>query len=132
MNNEWRLYSFVNFYLSPLQYGLQTAHCAVDLVRTFGETEAVTEWADFDKTIIILNGGAQPQLKDIYETLSWAYSKTKLPYAAFYEDEGLNNALTCVSVLLPAAVWERSVEDFWREEFELRCTRELLEGKRLA
>lgn len=35
IKREYRLYSFVNFYLSSIQQGIQTGHAAVDLVKKY-------------------------------------------------------------------------------------------------
>ena len=42
-----RLYSFVNYYLSPLQHGLQTAHCVseLSLIQSPVERKMYEDWA---------------------------------------------------------------------------------------
>jgi hypothetical protein len=66
-----RLYSFVNYYLSPLQHGLQTAHCVSEMAMTMTmEDQLFAIWADDHKTIIICNGGNSKMLEELYQTLA--------------------------------------------------------------
>lgn len=111
MIKELRLYSFINMYLSPLQHGLQTAHVVGELFVKYtklwgffekGEYKLLREWADLNKTIIILNGGNSSNLLSIYNELIEINAQLKLPYTKFHEDEeSLNRALTCVGVVVP-------------------------------
>ena len=102
-----RLYSFVNYYLSPLQHGLQTAHCVSELsVAGYApdslEFKIYNEWATKHKTIIICNGGNSGMLHDTWLEMFTICSKLKLPLVKFYEDEqSLNGALTSVAVVVP-------------------------------
>jgi hypothetical protein len=108
---ELRLYSFVNFYLSSIQQGIQTGHVAVDLVRKYTangnplrtditeERVALVEnWADNWKTFITLNGGNAEGIAEATLTIS----KSGFPWAIFKEDESsLGGIQTCVAVILP-------------------------------
>jgi hypothetical protein len=102
---ELRLYSFVNFYLSDIQKGIQTGHMAVDLVREYGDEDIlpkhcdlVADWADNHKTFIVLNGGNNLMLDNTANIC--AYSG--LPWTTFYEDEeSLGGLRTCVGVVVP-------------------------------
>jgi hypothetical protein len=104
---ELRLYSFVNFYLSSIQQGIQTGHCAVDLVRKYANAvhamdvkpcDMVAEWADKHKTFIILNGGDF----DGIMAASKVVEESGYPFAFFHESAGaLAGVRTCVSVVLP-------------------------------
>jgi hypothetical protein len=105
-----RLYSFVNFYLSSIQQGVQTGHAAVDLVRKYSKVSLtdpvnammVDRWADDHKTFIILNGGNMASMTSILG----AAALSGYPYASFYEDsDSLGGILTCVAVVLPEKVW---------------------------
>ena len=106
---ELRLYSFVNFYLSSIQQGVQTGHAAVDLVRKYNapkgtpsqlgkQCDMVGDWADNHKTFIILNGGNFSSLnltKDIIK-------QSGFPWVSFSEDvDSLDGMLTTVAVVLP-------------------------------
>lgn len=110
-----RLYSFVNFYLSPLQHGLQTAHCVSEFAHelnrypTSRQYQSFLNWATNHKTIIICNGGNNQMLEDLSEKFSTLVKKLELPLTKFYEDEqSLNEALTAVAVIVPE--WFYDVE----------------------
>jgi hypothetical protein len=108
---ELRLYSFVNFYFSSIQQGIQTGHAAVDLVRKYEVNyahrsdahidlcEMVAEWADNHKTFIILNGGD----KDGISAATATISASEFPFAVFQEP-GINNAES-VAVVLPESIF---------------------------
>lgn len=59
---EYRMYRLVPYNLSPIQQGIQFGHAVVEYMLKFydprlpGKTPAV-QWAEHDKTFIILNGG---------------------------------------------------------------------------
>jgi hypothetical protein len=121
-----RLYSFANFYLSPLQHGLQTAHCVSDMaamVANLGTdhislVDTFYDWARNHKTIIICNGGNVAMLEDLFTRLVDHSHQFSLPLVKFYEDEqSLNNALTTVAILVPEWAYDvkfipASVGDF--------------------
>jgi hypothetical protein len=106
---QLRLYSFVNFYLSSIQQGVQTGHAAVDLVRKYNapkgtpsqlgkNCDMVGEWADNHKTFIILNGGNNEMLLNTKEIVK----ASGLPWVTFSEDEqSLGGILTTVAVVVP-------------------------------
>ncbi len=115
---ELRLYSFVNFYLSSIQQGIQTGHAAVDLVRKYEENNAhpsdehidrcdmVIEWADDYKTFIILNGGDLKNLTQI-DTIVAA---SGFPWVYFHEsEEALGGMLSCIAVVLPASIFDTKI-----------------------
>lgn len=112
---ELRLYSFVNFYLSSIQQGIQTGHCAVDLVRKYTpwplnkydearakQEQLVADWADNHKTFIILNGG---DLDGVIEARK-IIMQAEVPWESFYESQGaLGGMLTCVACVLPETIF---------------------------
>jgi len=106
-----RLYSFVNYYLSPLQHGLQTAHCVGDMSVAYKHNtpqhEVYVDWVTNHKTIIICNGGNSLQLDELYCKLRAWGEKFGLPVVRFNEDEqSLNGALTSVAMVIPAQYYE--------------------------
>lgn len=110
-----RLYSFVNYYLSPLQHGLQTAHCVSDMANHVAEHKGEDhgaysmfhKWARDDKTIIICSGGNCETLENVHATLSDFGLEFGMPCVKFYEDKAsLNGALTATAILVPAQVYE--------------------------
>lgn len=133
---ELRLYSFVNFYLSSIQQGIQTGHAAVDLVRKYtangnsfrtditDERIALVEtWADSWKTFITLNGGNASGIAAATNIIA----KSGFPWAIFCEDEqSLCRLQTCVAVILPETIFgaqrklsaDRTTECFEFEDAE--------------
>ncbi len=108
-----RLYTFVNYYLSPIQHGIQTAHVVSELsVKYYNPSShhyMLYDWAKNHKTIIVLNGGNQANLQEILLFLS--DPDNQYPYTHFCEDEqSLNNALTCVGIVIPEYVYEAASE----------------------
>lgn len=111
---ELRFYCFTNFYLSSIQHGVQTGHCAVDLVTKYlsrrgdpdtpkEHIELVSNWATMHKTFIILNGG---DLTNMSGPILEAVKNSNYPWATFHEDAGLGNILTAVGVVLPEYVFD--------------------------
>jgi hypothetical protein len=105
-----RLYSFVNFYLSSIQQGIQTGHLSVDMVMKYGtqgcneliQRNICEDWARNHKTYITLNGGANADIISTYDTLSEICPELKLPFCNFHEDElSLGGIMTCCGVVVP-------------------------------
>jgi hypothetical protein len=103
-NSELRLYSFVNYYLSDLQRGLQTAHLVSEIFTKYifcndDIATVLDKWACEDKTIIILNGGNCEELSYKFNIINKVRG---YPYAMFCEDmNSLYGALTCVGLIFP-------------------------------
>ena len=114
---ELRLYSFVNFYLSSIQQGIQTGHCAVDLVRKYAwptlnigpasdqearQRNMVADWADHHKTFIVLNGGDLKSMRTSHVTLETC----GFPFVAFHESpDALGGIMTTIAVVLPESIF---------------------------
>ena len=108
--DNYRLYSFVNYYLSHIQAGLQTAHLVSDLFvkyhkKDHTEHKIFKEWAKNNKTIIILKGGNNENIQQTYLTLCKFYgseSSCPLPVECFHEDaQSLGGLMTCCGVIIP-------------------------------
>ena len=111
---ELRFYCFVNFYLSQIQQGIQTGHCAVELVNQHvvaaeNPSPLVVEWMQKHKTFITLNGGNNEGVRNVYSVLSRANS---FPFACFIEDQqSLGGLMTCVGVVLPESVFAATLSE---------------------
>lgn len=111
-----RLYTFTNYYLSSLQVGLQTAHVVHELFNKYvtddiphTEQNMLWDWSDNHKTIVILNGGNCATLGDL--ELFLQSRENEFAYSAFCEDrQSLNNALTCVGIVLPERIYDAAAE----------------------
>lgn len=134
LGNEYRFYSFTNFYVSSLQKGLQTAHAVSEMsVSKMSDkaTAVYNDWAKIDKTIIILNGGNCAGLKDIFNICESFGEKLGLPVVKFHEDEqSLNGALTAVGIILPKNIYDfaadcRASRDYYAAVAYDLCSAEL-------
>lgn len=107
-----RLYSFVNYYLSPLQHGLQTAHVVSEMSVVAdcknGEADSnYWSWAKSYRTIIIKNGGNSWELEELFVKLQDFGQQFDLPVSAFREDKAsLNCAMTAVGIIIPEEYYE--------------------------
>ena len=118
IGSNYRFYTFINFYLSSIQQGIQSAHLVSELFAKYSiislEREVIQTWAQRDKTIIVLNGGTTENLtldiKSAYE-----YSKLNrefcTPCVEFYEDEkslGIydKGILTGFGIVVPEEMWD--------------------------
>lgn len=107
---QYRLYAFVNYYLSSIQQGIQTGHAAVDMVRKYAadlphspNQKMMAEWADNHKTFITLNGGNSGSLRMIKQVVS----ASAYPWVTFSEDEeSLGGIMTTVAVIVPENIYD--------------------------
>jgi hypothetical protein len=112
---DHRLYTFGNFYLSSIQQGIQAAHALGEMAIKYPVTcyeQGTTifhEWLNNHKTMICKNGGAEEQLQEIKQWLGSA-TDVYLPWGFFHEEEpALNNALTCVAIVVSERIWKTGV-----------------------
>lgn len=115
-----RLYAFVNnLYMSPIQWGIQTAHCVSSLMAEYFQRQselpnrfdAVMEWAVGSPTIIVCQGTNVAGLTALNDTLGPLADKLDLAWTRFHEDEeSLGGVITSVAVLVPETLYDCSVE----------------------
>jgi hypothetical protein len=104
---ELRLYTFINFYLSSIQQGIQSAHIVSELFMKYkfsSQTCAlhIDEWAAVNKTIIVCNGGGTADLKAGIAVAG----ATPYAWAPFYESgDCLSGALTGFGIILPEVIF---------------------------
>ena len=110
-----RLYTFINFYLSQIQQGIQTAHIVHELFNSYdavtnkdGPGKMLDDWSRDHKTIIVLNGGADQQIQELMDV----FKEYEFPFTQFVEDEGLCRARTGCGIVLPDWIYscERKYE----------------------
>lgn len=100
-----RLYSVVNQYIAGIHAGIQSAHAISEMFLDYPQRRnnagnLLWDWADRDKTVIVLDGGYQSSLQELCEKLK-PLSGT-YPWASFCEEQdALNGAMTAVAVVLP-------------------------------
>lgn len=112
--SELRLYTFVNFYLSQIQQGIQSAHIVSELMSFQGwptpnQVDMVKDWAKDHKTIIVCNGGNNEGLGELMSL--FRDHRNKFPWTVFHEDEqSLCGALTAVGIVLPEQIFDARYE----------------------
>ena len=114
--DNFRLYTFVNHvYMSPLQWGIQTAHVVSTMMsdERFKDREDVKQWAKESPTIIVCRGGNFAALTNLSEYFAAKSTLLDLPYASFHEDEeSLGGILTCAGILVPRKFFAAQFEDY--------------------
>lgn len=113
---DWRMYFFVMYNLSEIQKGIQAGHAAMEYARHFGGDDAFREFAKYDKTFVLLNGGTsnegersmygmEPAMGSM-EELEMELKKTDANYAWFREPDA-NWSLTALAFLAERRVYDR-------------------------
>ncbi len=132
IGSNFRLYTFINFYLSSIQQGIQTAHIVSELFLKYNTKnapskfqEVLNKWANIDKTIVILNGGSSFDIRQDFIKISkissevysiynqnydYDHGQWVLPYAYFSEDHNAlgayeNGVMTGFGIILPQEIW---------------------------
>lgn len=113
-----RFYTFINFYLSSIQQGIQSAHVIheafVKHQEPSIERDVLYEWATNHKTIVVLNGGINADLKSLYDFIkmeshkgSFTLNGYQLPWSCFNEDsQSLSSIMTGVGIVLPEEIFD--------------------------
>lgn len=113
--HDYRLYSFVNMYLTGIHAGIQTAHVVGDMVGIYHRgnissdkaQQRMSDWVGYDKTIIVLNGGSSSRLHAIKDQVMHAAGIWELPYAVFHESvDALEGVMTAVGIILPSYLYD--------------------------
>jgi hypothetical protein len=111
MSEDLRMYSFVNFYLSSIQQGIQSGHCvdgmSVKYLMEYTGNSSVRfiQWIKDYKTIIVLNGGDHESVVTAHDDLINCFSSLDLPYGSF-EEPGLGGITTCFNAVLPESLYD--------------------------
>lgn len=112
MEKEYRMYCLAERHLSSIQKAIQSAHAIVEYGLTYGDSSEYKQWAEKDKTIIILDGGNSIDLDSIKDQLICE----KWPFEVFYEPD-MDNFMTAIAFLAPNEVydyktWGTSYDDY--------------------
>ena len=115
-----RAYFFGNFYLSSIQQGIQAQHCTAEMFVKYGAYknayDVLHQWADEHKTSILLNGGDSGDLMELAQEYMQTMSNP-YPWALFQESaSALNNAVTCVGIILPEKMYSDETKSYVRSE----------------
>jgi len=105
------MYGLVPFNLSPIQQGIQFGHAVVEYGLKWGGTMPYKNWAEKDKTFIILNGGTTNHRRfngKYVGTLNQhmqALNENSIWAATFYEPD-LGDCLTALVFLVDDRVFD--------------------------
>lgn len=121
---ELRFYTFINFYLSSIQQGVQSFHVLHEMFNKYhalplnislrsdqklAESNRLHDWSTNHKTVILLNGGANEDIESTYyklEELSRSLS-FPMPFEKFNEDsKSLGGIITACGCVLPQEIYE--------------------------
>ena len=101
-----RMYCLVLRQLNSIQKGVQAAHSIVEYIDAMDElddnADALKHWMDEDKTLIMLDGGTCPDMKETMRL----FDENNIQFAAFHEED-LNGLVTSIAVLASERVWNR-------------------------
>lgn len=104
-----RFYTFTNMYLSPIQCGIQSAHCLAEIYLKYKDNlidGPLDEWALDHKTIIVLNGGTDENLHELRRL----FEKDSCFPWAYFREPALGNTLTCVGIIVPMFIYDMSAD----------------------
>lgn len=109
---ELRAYYFGNLYMSSIQQGIQSLHTTAEMFCKYRVNPGVLEevlhdWGVNHKTVILKQAGYSRDLREIVDLFK--HDENPYPWAWFAE-EGVDDALTCVGIILPEKVYSTADE----------------------
>lgn len=103
---HYKMYAFVLRQLSPLDKGIQVAHCCMEYIYDFSYHEITQQYIKTDKTLIIKNGGTSLDLQEYLGALRiLAREDSNFLYKAFSEPD-LDNITTCFCFIADSRVFD--------------------------
>ena len=114
---EQRMYSLVLRQLNPIQKGVQTTHAVVEYANKYSADEEYRQWAETDKTLIVLDGGTYQEMVRVYDSLK----ELGIKFADFQEPD-LNYLTTAITFLADERVWNRELYPSWESLPQCPCT----------
>lgn len=99
---KYRMYALVLRQLNGINKGIQAAHCCLEYVNSFGNTEEYKSYFFNDKTLIILDGGTSVDLKEIINKLV----ENDINFEVFTEPD-LNDTITSICFLADERVFDQ-------------------------
>jgi hypothetical protein len=108
-SRNYRMYGLVPYNLSPIQQGIQFGHAVVEYGLEYFETDEYQQWARYNKTFIILNGGTTNDTRLKLGTLNnylYELSDRGFKIGEFSEPD-LGDQLTAVVFLVDDRVFDR-------------------------
>lgn len=109
--SKYRMYSLVLKQLSPIQKGVQMGHSIAEYGNLCNQSSDYIQWVNVDKTIIMLDGGTYPEMKESMDFLM----NIRIPFAAFYEED-LGGLLTSISFIVDDRIYDTKLYPSYEEE----------------
>jgi len=109
--------------MSSIQHGIQPAHTIAEMMVKYMYNSPIQnkifyDWAKDHKTMIVLDGGYSSSLQEL--VTKFENVDNNWPWVQFYESkEALDNALTCVSIIIPDYLYDISKLQLESGEFIL-------------
>ena len=119
---QYRMYCLSERHLSIAQKTIQAAHAIVEYSLKYGDTEEYKRWAEYDKTIIVLDGGTTQEMVEDIRKLS----EIRHNYEIFAEPD-MGNFITSIAFLADERV---SDYDKYGRNFEEWRNLKILESDR--
>lgn len=113
---EQRMYSMVLRQLNPIQKGVQTTHGVVEYANKYASDEEYKQWAETDKTLIVLDGGTYQEMVRVYDSLK----ELGIKIGEFQEPD-LNYLTTSITFLADERVWNREQYPSWESLPQCPC-----------
>lgn len=103
------MYGLVPYNLSPIQQGIQFGHAVVEYGLEYFDTDEYQQWARYNKTFIILNGGTTNDTRLKLGTLnSYLYELSDRGFKiGEFSEPDLGDQLTAVVFLVDDRVFDR-------------------------
>ena len=98
---QYRMYCLSERHLSIAQKTIQAAHAIVEYSLKYGDTEEYKRWAEYDKTIIVLDGGTTQEMVEDIRKLS----EIRHNYEFFAEPD-MGNFVTSIAFLADERVFD--------------------------
>ena len=114
---EQRMYSMVLCQLNAIQKGVQTTHGVVEYANKYASDEEYRQWAEIDKTLIVLDGGVKKDMESIFDSLT----ELGVKFGKFQEPD-LNYLTTSITFLADERVWNREQYPSWESLSQCPCT----------
>ena len=136
MQYKQRMYGLVPYNISPIQQAIQYGHAVVEYGLHKYTDDDYQQWANHDKTFIILNGGTTNKTPDIvtgepFGTLNQhllELIRMGIPNATFMEPD-LGDQLTAVVFLVDERVWDKETYPDFNDELLMDPSRQLTDDE---
>jgi len=115
MKKKYRMYGFVPYNISEIQKGIQFGHAVVEYALKFGNTQEYLDWANDDKTFIILNGGTTNKRFNFDDGKPFGSINQHLLFVdqlldgkvMYFFEPDLGDQLTAFCFLVEDRIWDR-------------------------